>query len=859
MSQHADNQADAATDTLLGGLRILELSDELGEYCGRLLAGLGAEVLKVEPPAGEITRTYGPFLDDRPGPDRSLHFWHYNLGKRSTCLDLNTEAGRVTVRELAGQADVVLTSRSPGQMRAWGLDQDSLLRLNPALVYARISPFGDDGPWQAYRGSDLVHLALGGVAMNCGYDPDPSGRYDTPPIAPQMWMSYQITGEMMAFAILAALSYCRETGTGQYVSSSVHDAVSKNTENDVPNWIYLGKEHVRQTCRHSNPTLSPPVICASKDGRWHLPYRTYMTSAMKNDVPNTARLLGEYGMAGDLADPRYDDPEYVKQAAVAAHVSHVIDDFFSRIRAEVPIWTRAQQLGLPWSPIRQPEENIEDPHWAKRGTFVDVEHPDLGRSFVDVGQKWVSTIPWRQGMRAPVLGAASPEWTDCPRPGAAVRATTRGRTPAGELTSWRGAPFALSGVRIVDLSWLLASGGAGRFFAALGAEVIKVEHHARLDHMRSSWVGRVPITPAEATAGARPVNRSGTFMEINAGKLSVGLDLKQEEGYHLLLDLVRNADLVLSGFSPGTMTRLGLGYNVLRQVNPAIVSIEQSAVGDVGTYGPIRGYGPTAQALSGLSEMSGLPQSFPPAGIGYSFLDWYGAYNMATAAMAGLHHARTTGVGCHIDASQVEAGIYLTGSAILDRSANGRPWHRYGNRSPYKQAAPHGIYRASGDDRWIAISCFSDDEWHALARQLERPEWLDDERFRTLPARLAHQDALDALVEAATAQEDAYALMDALQAAGVAAGVCQTARDRCENDPQLAHGGWLVDLPQTEIGTWPVKEAPFTMSATPPAIGGRLRRSGPNYGEDTEYVLSSVLGLSAERIRQLTESGVVSG
>lgn len=859
MTEHSESHSEGAADTMLGGLRVLELSDELGEFCGRLLAGLGADVLKVEPPEGEITRTYGPFLDDQAGPDRSLYFWHYNLGKRSTCLDLATEEGRAAARVLAGQADVLLTSRPHEQMLAWGLDRDSLMQLNPGLVYARISPFGETGPWQSFQGSDLVHLALGGVAMNCGYDPDPFGHYDTPPVAPQMWMSYQITGEMTAFAILAALSYRRETGAGQYVSSSVHDAVSKNTENDLPNWIYLGKEHVRQTCRHSNPTLTPPVICASKDGRWHLPYRTYMTSAMKNDVPNAARLLNEYGMADDLADPRYNDPEYVKQAEVAAHVSHVIGDFFSRIRADVPVWTRAQELGLPWSPIRQPEENAADSHWAKRGTFVDVEHPELGRSFTDVGQKWVSTVPWRQGMRAPLLGEAPPEWADGSRPAAGAQITARRRASGEQLTSWRGAPFALSSLRVVDLSWLLASGGAGRFFAALGAEVIKVEHHARIDHIRNSWVGRVPITHEEAAAGANPINRSGTFMEINAGKLSLGLDLKQADGYRLLLDLVRDADLVLSGFSPGTMARLGLGYDLLRQVNPAIVSVEQSAVGDVGTYGPIRGYGPTAQALSGLTEMSGLPQPFPPAGIGYSFLDWYGAYNMATAAMAGIHRARTTGVGCHIDASQVEAGIYLCGTAVLDHSANGRPWQRYGNRSPYKQAAPHGIYRSRGEDRWIAISCFSEGDWDALARQLGHPEWLDDDRFRTLPGRLAHQDVLDALVEAATAERDGYALMDALQAAGVAAGVCQTARDRFEDDPQLAHGGWLVDLPQTEIGTWPVKESPFMMSATPPAIGGRLRRSGPNYGEDTDYVLSTILGLPPERIRQLRDSGVVSG
>jgi crotonobetainyl-CoA:carnitine CoA-transferase CaiB-like acyl-CoA transferase len=845
--------------TLLGGVRVLEVGDELGEYCGRLLAGLGAEVFKVEPPAGEITRTYGPFLDDQPGPDRSLHFWHYNLGKRSTCLDLDTEEGQGAFRRLAGQADILLTTRPPRYMAQRNLDQDTLLRDYPGLIYGRITPFGDDGPWHSYKGSDLVHLALGGVAMNCGYDPDPAGEYDTPPIAPQMWLSYQMTGETMAFAVIAALYNKVMTGQGQYVSSSVHNAVSKNTENDVPNWVYLSLEHHRQTCRHSNPTLSPPLICASKDGRWHLPYRTYMTSAMKNDVPNTSRLLAKYGMQADLEDPKYDDPEYVKEAMTAVHVGHVISDFFSRIRVEQEVWTEAQELGLPWAPIRRPEENIDDPHWNARGTFSEIPHPELGRSFVDVGQKWVSTIPWRRPQRPPLLGESLPEWLDPPANDEPARDAGHGSirptpTQRPTLTSWHGTPFALSDVRVVDLSWLLASGGAGRFLASLGAEVIKVEHNSRPDHGRGSWIGRVPN---DSGAQGNPLNRSGAFMEINAGKLSLGLDLKQEEGRKLLLDLIRKADAVFSGFSPGTMARLSLGYDVLREVNPSIVMIEQSAMGDVGTYGAIRGYGPTAQAFSGLSEMSGLPESFAPAGIGYSFLDWYGAYNLANAAMAGIYHARVTGNGCHIDASQVEAGIYLTGTAALDYSANGRRWQRYGNRSPYKLAAPHGIYRARGRDRWIAISCFSDEDWQSLARTLGHPKWLEDSRFRNLEGRVAHQDALDQLVEEATRESNAYELMRSLQAADVAAGVCQTARDRVESDPQLAHDGWLVDLPQTEIGTWPVKEAPFTMSVTPPAMGGRLHRHGPSYAEDDGYVLSTVLGLSRERIKELADLGVV--
>jgi crotonobetainyl-CoA:carnitine CoA-transferase CaiB-like acyl-CoA transferase len=253
--------------------------------------------------------------------------------------------------------------------------------------------------------------------------------------------------------------------------------------------------------------------------------------------------------------------------------------------------------------------------------------------------------------------------------------------------------------------------------------------------------------------------------------------------------------------------------------------------------------------------MSGLPDPFAPAGIGYSYLDWFGAYQMALAMMAALYRQRRTGEGCWIDSSQAEVGIYLTGAAVLDWSVNGRSWARHGNRSPYKQAAPHGAYRAEGEDRWIAIAAFEDEQWWALTRVLGTPHWAADPRLATLPLRLANQDYLDGLMNGATAAWDAFALMDALQRAGVPAGVCQTAQDRCERDPQLRHLGWLTELRQSEIGTWPVKEVPVQFSETPPYIGGFLDRHGPSYGEDNDHVLRHILGLDESQIERLTREG----
>jgi crotonobetainyl-CoA:carnitine CoA-transferase CaiB-like acyl-CoA transferase len=234
-----------------------------------------------------------------------------------------------------------------------------------------------------------------------------------------------------------------------------------------------------------------------------------------------------------------------------------------------------------------------------------------------------------------------------------------------------------------------------------------------------------------------------------------------------------------------------------------------------------------------------------------------GAYGYALALMGALYHRDRTGEGQWIDASQCESGIFLTAVPVLDWSANGRVWRRFGNRSPYKKAAPHGAYRCAGKDRWISIACFSDEDFAKLAHVLGRPGWLADPMFATLTARLAHQDALDAAVSEATAAWDDYDLMFKLQAAGVAAGVCQDAADRYDRDPQLKHLNWLTEVTGTKIGTWPVNELPMRLSATPAHAGGTINRGAPGYGEHNEYMLGELLGYSTAQIKQFAEDNVI--
>lgn len=865
---HVEPATTSPESGSLDGIRVLEIGEELGEYCGLVLAGLGAEVIRIEPPGGSATRRLGPFVDDDGDPEHSLHFWNYNRGKRSVVLDLTTSADRERFQALLATADVVLDSTPRELLPALGLDHTSIRSQHSRLVYARLSPFGDEGPRRDWKASDLVHLALGGVVMNCGYDPDPAGKYDLPPIAPQLMHSYAIAGEQVAFTVIAALIHRIRTGVGQLVSCAVHEAVSKNTEGDLMSWIALRTPFYRQTCRHSAPTVSRHrSIVGTKDGRWVL--------AQTRNAKPLAPFLETYGIGGDVRGGSGASDEGSRvlpgtEDGAASNMDAIEHTVRRYLYADVP-WREAQESGLMWVPVRRPHENAADPHWIARGTYQDVEHPEMDRALTYATSKWISTGPgWVCGRRAPVLDEDREILADGRGATRTEPARVEPRTPRKTLSGDRGPlsvhglPYALEGVRILDFTWMLASAGATRFLAALGAEVIKVEWHANLDPRRGGAPvgGRAARLEATSPVPSRwPADLGGPvgaqYNNKNPGKRAISLNVKHPEGLAIAKALVADSDIVAEGFSPGVMETWGLGYDVLRGIKPSIIYGKQSGMGSMGVYGRFRTVGPVAAALSGISEMSGLPDPYPPAGWGYSYLDWYGAYSFALALINAIHHREVTGEGQAIDASQCEVGLYLTGVPLLDWQVNGREWRRAGNRSPYSTAAPEGIYRCAGTDRWIAITCATDEDWQRLATAAERPEWLERANLRTLADRGTHRAELDRLIEEWTVLHDPFEVCERLQSAGVAAGVAQTAEDRADHDPQLASLRWLTELEATDFGRWPVADSSVRMSATPPHAGGRVDRAAPVYGEHNREVYGSLLGLSDAEIDRLAADGVI--
>jgi crotonobetainyl-CoA:carnitine CoA-transferase CaiB-like acyl-CoA transferase len=857
----------------LTGIRVVELADEQAEYCGLTLAGLGADVVKVEPPGGSPTRRIGPFYADRPEPERSLFFWQYNRGKRSIVLDLRQAGDRDRLRALVATADVLLESTPRGDLDALGLGADALRQQFPTLIVARVSPFGDHGPWADFKGSDLVHLALGGVMMNCGYDPAPGGVYDLPPIAPQMWHAFHIAGEQLAFSIVAALLFRWRTGQGQRLSCAIHEAVAKSTEVDLMTWVMRRAPVLRQTCRHARENVTPhPSIVHTKDGRWVMAN----LGTRPGETASLIALLEKYGLDAGLDADKAALPTSGRfvpgtgpSTARRDHAMEAVQRFVRAFTyANVP-WREAQEAGMLWAPLRKPHENAMDPHWIARRSCTDVEHPELGRAFRYATSKWLATrTVWSVGRRAPLLDedartVLGPREPDLPVIDPAARAPRseepRGARPEG--LSPHGKPFALHGVRILDFTWFLASAGGTRFLAAFGAESIKVELKS---HPDTRMAAMAPIggraAREQATGPLRGVtdpDMGGQFNNKNPGKRGISLNVRHPKGLAIARRLVAMSDVVAEGFSPGVLDSWGLGYDALRAIRPDIIYVQQSGMGAQGTYGRFRTVGPIANSFAGLSEMAGLPEPAMPAGWGYSYLDWMGAYSFALAILTALFHRARTGEGQWIDASQCEVGLFISGTTLLDWSANGRAWSRYGNRSPYKPAAPHGVYPCRGEDRWLAIACFTEEEWRGLTAVAGRPAWAGDARFTDLTARMNHQDALDALVGEWTRTQDAAQAMLALQAAGVPAGVCQTAADRCDHDPQLAALAWLTEVTGTKIGRWPVAEVPVKLSESPAYIGGRIDRGAPCYGEDNDYVYGKLLGMSSAEIKALAEEGVI--
>ena len=398
----------------------------------------------------------------------------------------------------------------------------------------------------------------------------------------------------------------------------------------------------------------------------------------------------------------------------------------------------------------------------------------------------------------------------------------------------------LDDVKVVDFMWALAGPGTTRTLADYGATVVRIESVNRVDGART-------IGPFLDNKSAH--DGSGLFGTYNAGKLGLALDLKKPQAREVVLDLVRWADVVCESFSPKAMRAWRLDYDSLREVKPDLIMLSSCLMGQSGPMSSFIGFGNMAAAVAGFYHLCGWPDR-PPSGPFGAYTDYIAPRFGAISILAALDYRRRTGQGQYIDQSQAESALHFLTPALLECAANGRIEQSAANAD--RNYAPHGVYTASGNDRWIAIACNTDEHWRSLCIAMNRGDLASHESFATLAARYKNRDQLDQIISEWTRGLAAHAAELQLQELGIPASAVQDSNDVC-HDPQLAARGYLTEIVHPLHGKTVVEGPRFRLSRTPASIA----RPAPTVGGDNQYVLESILGYDQDRITALAAAGAL--
>jgi benzylsuccinate CoA-transferase BbsF subunit len=400
----------------------------------------------------------------------------------------------------------------------------------------------------------------------------------------------------------------------------------------------------------------------------------------------------------------------------------------------------------------------------------------------------------------------------------------------------------LKGVKVVEFAAFAAGPAVGKHLADHGATVVHIESRARLDGFRAHY--------PPYKDNIHGLNRSGLFALCNNDKLDITLNLKKApQATELAKRIVAWSDVVIENFSPGTMARLGLDYQSLKQIKPDLVMLSSSNLGQTGPHAHHAGFGSQLSSLAGFTHLTGYPDGSPQILYG-PYIDYIAVAYGAVAILAALDYKRRTGKGNYIDTAQYETGLQYLAPILLDYKVNGKVASRNANRDP--SASPHGAYPCKGDDQWCVLSVYSESEWTALCGAMGNPGWTGDTKFSSHESRKANEDDLDRRIGEWTIGFTAQEVMEKLQSAGVRAGVVNTMKE-VYSDPQLAQRPQWVELEHPEIGTMHYQRPPFLLTKTPP---GPSRRD-PLLAENNEFFYKDLLGLSQQEYNQLVEAEVI--
>ncbi len=796
------SENDNATRGVLTGIRVLDLTGLAGQYTGRLLADLGADVVKVEPPGGDPVRFMPPFANDQPGPDRGLRWLAYNSNKSSVTLDIGTPAGRSQLLQMARGADVLIDSYEPGYLASMELSETALREANPRLITVSITPFGESGPYAGHRGTDLHAIAMSGLMTI-------QGDNEQPPAAAPMDQAYILACLHAAHGVFYALMARRRSGRGQHVEVSVQEVLANIFFQIIR---YSATSEIGERIGTSG-NLAPYNIFRCRDGWVSLAVLLPPQAAVFFDWVGEPALQDEFWLP--LENRQGENMQFIDSLVAPFIEQFTVADFVCE----------AQARRLPAAPVNRPGDFADNPQFAERGYFEAVDHPEVGSYSLPGAPFRMSETPIAPPRRAPLISEAARDLPEQPVP---AGADTDSGGSANHTTDSPALP--LAGVRILDFTRIWAGPYCTRLLADYGAEVIKVES-SLFD--TGNRMGSMPYVA-----------------DLNRNKLGVTLDLHKDEARDIARRIAAVSDLVIDNFALGVIDRFGLGYDELARVNPEIIQITMPGWGSVGPLRDHVAFGFNLVSVSGLSYTWGHAESEPNARCKFDYPDFLVASLTALAALAAIYHKAQTGRGQRIEVAQVEAVGNTMGMAFLDYSLNGRPGEPMGNSHP--EHAPHGVYPARGHDAWCAVSCATDEEWRALVRAIGSPAWADDPRYATGTGRKENEASLNEALSQWTRGRTPRQIMHLLQRSGVAAAAVLTGEDLYW-DPHLRERGYIHTLDHPD---WGVVEQPgvtVRLSETP----GGSRMPSAALGQHNDHVLRAILGLSETEVSRLKETGAL--
>jgi crotonobetainyl-CoA:carnitine CoA-transferase CaiB-like acyl-CoA transferase len=723
----------------LSRFRILQVGSGIAlDYCGKLFADFGADVVKLEPSGGDPLRSFPPVLE---GGHSGLFAW-LNTNKRSVA-----ETSKAW-DALSPGADLLLSSL-PGANQASGHDDwAGTQRDNPGVSTTTISWFGDFGPYAHFAATEATVRALGGLVAL-------TGRAEGPPTLATDCQSGIIAG-LAAFIASAAGLFDRKSGA-RHFSVSIHETAVNVAEYEAAVAWDAGASRKRPGINRFGRNY-PVGIYQTKHGMIGV---TIVTPGQWRGI---CAMLG----MPDLAK----NPRYAVNIDRLAN-AHEIDALFQPVwetRTATEWFELALEYKLPMAVVPIMAELLEQHVHRERGAFVPVRIADVAFEAPVLPQHLMLTPP-RSGGTAPLAGEDHAVWS--------VPSSSCPTGPASKKT------LPLQGMRVIDLTMGWAGPTAARHLGELGAEIIKVEACQYPDWWRGTDLRASFIADQK-------YEKIPWFQLMNRNKQDVTLDLTHPDGAALLKRLVAESDAVIENYSAEVLTKLGLDYTVLKDVKPGLVMLSMPAFGSNNAWSACRGYGSTLEQASGLPTITGFSDD-PPTMNQTAYGDPIGGFNAAAALMVALLHRQQTGEGQNIDLSQVECMLPLVAPALIEQSATNFTPPRVGNRHPLY--VPQGCFRCAGDDAWIALSVTSDAMWQSLSALLGRSDLAD----LKAPERRGQQDALETLIAAWTARRDPDEAMATLQSHGIAAGVVRTPLALVD-DPHLTARAFWHRLDRPFIG-----------------------------------------------------------